>query len=30
VHDDSVEVSVEGTDYLVLSDNIDKARLVAE
>ena len=30
VHDDSIEVNVEGTDYLVKADNIDKARLVAE
>ena len=30
VYDDSVEVNVEGTDYLVKTGNIDKAHLVAE
>ena len=30
VHNDSIEVNVEGADYLVKADNIDKARLVAE
>lgn len=30
VHDDSIEVNVEGTDCLVKADNIDKARLAAE
>ena len=30
VHSDSIEMNVDGTDYLVEADNIDKARLVAE
>ena len=30
VHGDSVAVNVEGADYLVRADNIDKARLVPE
>jgi ribosome maturation factor RimP len=30
VHDDSIEVHVAGTDYMVKADNIEKARLVAE